>query len=95
MATKLAGPDGEPEAEETKPKAKPKASTTKKGSSSTSTRKTNLEKALIESINAIGGVVSFVNPADGQVISVQAEPLAGRSSGFPSRTQPSSASSKA
>lgn len=73
MATKLPGPDGEPGPEkESKPKAKagskPKASTP---------RKTNLEKALVETINTLGGVVSFVNPADGQVIAVQAEPLAG------------------
>ena len=74
MANKLAGPDGEAGPEDA---AKPEAKAKAKQPKASAPRKTNLEKALIESINALDGVVSFVNPADGQVISVQAEPLAG------------------
>jgi len=69
-------PDGEPELDDfvapktRKPaaKAKPKART--------SSSPTSLQGQIKELVEAIGGGVSFINPDDGRIIVVQAEPLA-------------------
>lgn len=69
-------PDGEPEPELEAPARKTPARRKPAAKPRAASAPTSLQGQLRELIEAVGGAISFINPEDGRIVTVQAEPLA-------------------